>query len=221
MNDKPISASPLSWPVGWRRTPPAHQVHGRFASTGTTATGYRHAQDITISQAVQRVRQELRRMGVSEDDMVLSTNLRLRLDGLPASGQPQPYDVGAALYWRDGGNRRCMAIDRYTKVEMNIAALAATIEAMRAIERHGGAVVLERAFTGFTALPAPITASMARPWREVLEVGLLDHHTEASVREAYLRLRSKFHPDKPGGEMAKFNEVQRAYEEAMKELRDA
>ena len=50
------------------------------------------------------------------------------------------------------------------QVEESLAAIAATLDAMRAIERHGGARVLERAFTGFTAVPAP---DARKHWREV------------------------------------------------------
>ncbi|ROU09438.1 hypothetical protein [Lysobacter enzymogenes] len=84
----------------------------------------------------------------------MSTNLTLRRDGLPRSDQREPADPGAAVYWTDcTGADRCMAVDRYTKTAGNLAALAATLEAMRAIERHGGAEILDRVFTGFTALP--------------------------------------------------------------------
>jgi hypothetical protein len=59
-----------------------------------------------------------------------------------------------------------MAIDQYDRVEHNLAAIAATLDAMRAIKRHGGAEILDRAFTGFTALPAPMAGG--KPWRQVL-----------------------------------------------------
>lgn len=217
MADPRITASPLSWPDGWKRTQPGYRTEGRFGTAGKGAGNHwSSTQPITIGAAVKRLRDELARMGVSEDDVIVSTNLKLRLDGFPRSDQGQPRDPGAAVYWQDGAHRRCMAIDRYTKVEQNIAALAATIEAMRAIERHGGAVVLERAFTGFAALPAPIAMSHKRAWHEVLEVHILASRQE--VEDAYRRLRSKHHPDKPGGELARFQEVQTAYEEALKEL---
>jgi len=54
-----------------------------------------------------------------------------------------------------------MAIDRYSTVEGNLAAIAATLDAMRAIERHGATVILERTFADFMALPAPVAA---REW---------------------------------------------------------
>lgn len=211
-----IKAFPLAWPVGWKRTPVDQQAFGRFGSARADFKAYRRVQDITIAEATNRLLQELVRMGVVRDEIVLSTNLQLRLDGLPRSGQAAPRDPGAAVYWRDPYNQqpRSMAIDRYTKVEMNIAALAATIEAMRAIERHGGAVVLERAFTGFAALPAPIVAGMHRDWQVVLELQDLLLPTRADIEQAFRRLAAIHHPDR-GGDVARMAEINRAREEAL------
>jgi hypothetical protein len=216
----PPTRYPLQWPAGWKRT--TSRDYGRFAKKGQArdGSGWRPTQDITITEAVQRLLQELLRMGISEDDVVISTNLQLRLDGLPRSGQAAPADPGAAVYWRDltpnGMQDRCMAIDRYTKVEQNVAALAATIEAMRAIERHGGAVIMDRAFTGFTALPSPIVAGMKRPWREVLEYGngLVDRD---QVKQHHRILANRLHPDK-GGTDAAMAELNAARDEALQEL---
>lgn len=207
MNDNAITATPLCWPPGWKRTTSVGRIVGRFGSGDTN--GGRDA--ITIGRATERLMVEMRRMGIPERDVVLSTNLKLRNDGLPYATQARPSDPGAAIYWQDGGQSRCMAIDRYDRVEQNIAALAATIEAMRSIERHGGAVVLERAFTGFTALPAPIAAGMSRPWNEVL--GVDRHASQAEIEAAYKRLRSERHPDR-GGSAEAFHELTQAYEDA-------
>lgn len=213
----PITAYPLSWPPGWKRTAPVSRTFGRFGTARRRdGNSWRSAQDITVAQATQRLRDELGRMAVRDDDLVLSTNLRLRLDGLPRSDQAQPADPGAAVYWNDPWSAapRCMAIDCYTKVEQNIAALAATIEAMRAIERHGGAVVLERAFTGFTALPPPIVAGMARPWWEVL--GVPRDADRAAIDSAFRRLSSQHHPDK-GGTAERMAEINTARDAALQE----
>lgn len=213
-----VQAYPLQWPDGWKRTPADQRAFGRFGTAKNSHAGsWRRMETITIYAATVRLREELQRMGVRDDDMVLSTNLRLRLDGLPRSDQAAPADPGAAVYWTDvwTGAPRCMAIDRYTKVEQNIAALAATIEALRAIERHGGAIVLERAFTGFAALPPPIVAGMARPWWVVLEV---PHDTDvAEVQRAYRHLAAAFHPDR-GGDAAKMAELNAARDAALREL---
>lgn len=215
-----ITAFPLAWPPSWKRTAADERAFGRFGTAKQSSVGnWRTTQDITVAAATQRLRAELDRMAVRGDDLVLSTNLKLRLDGLPRSDQAQPSDPGAAVYWNDPWTNapRCMAIDRYTKVEMNIAALAATIEAMRAIERHGGAIVLERAFIGFTALPAPIVAGMKRDWWLVL---LLDtrYPTVDEIQAAYRRLASKYHPDRDGGDAAKMAELNQARDDALKEI---
>ncbi|SDX15970.1 hypothetical protein SAMN05518669_103431 [Variovorax sp. YR634] len=214
-----ITAFPLAWPPGWKRTAADQRTFGKFGSTKQSAVGsWRSKQDITVAGATQRLRAELDRMAVRGDDLVLSTNLKLRLDGLPRSDQAQPADPGAVVYWNDPWSAapRCMAIDRYTKVEMNIAALAATIEAMRAIERHGGAIVLERAFTGFTALPAPIVAGMKRHWRDVLQFGN-GAPTRESITSRYRILASTAHPDK-GGSTADMAELNQARDDALKEV---
>lgn len=211
---------PLQWPAGWKRTPAASRTYGRFNTKKTEyrsfGGGRQHAVQrtayVTINEATQRLLAELERMGVHDDDVVISSNLQLRLDGLPRSGQAQPADPGVAVYWRDGKQDRCMAIDLYTAVEQNIAALAATIDAMRAIERHGGAAILDRAFTGFTALPAPIVAGMARPWWEVL--GVARDATRDQINTAYRRLASEAHPDK-GGTAERMAEINRARDEGI------
>lgn len=220
MNEK-ISRYPLQWPVGWERTMPENRTFGRFGvSRQGPGQSYRHKQDVTVYESVGRLLTELGRMGIGLDDIVVSTNVPTRLDGMPRSDAKRPEDPGAAVYWVDkAGNRRCMAIDQYTKVEMNIAALAATLEAMRAIERHGGGEILDRAFTGFAALPAPAATGGKRHWSEVLGVhrdlgGMVG---AAKVHEAYRKLVSQFHEAK-GGDPAKMVEINVARDEALKEI---
>jgi DnaJ-domain-containing protein 1 len=106
----------------------------------------------------------------------------------------QASEPSVSVYWNVRGqkNQRCMAIDRYDRVQDNLAAIAATLNAMRAIERHGGAKILDRAFTGFAALPAP-----EQPWQVL---GLSCHASNDEVKDAYHRLVSEHHPDKGGDE---------------------
>jgi hypothetical protein len=212
---------PLQWPVGWKRTLPGQRQRGNFAKRREPRHGgsWRPLEDVSVAEACQRLLAELDRMGVREHDVVVSTNMVLRLDGLPRSGQAEPDDPGACVYWRDGGQDRCMAIDRYSRVAQNIAALAATIEAMRAIERHGGAAILNRAFTGFTALPAPIVAGMKRPWREVLDLAHgFERVTPEIVRMRYRTLAAERHPDREGGSDAAMAELNAARDQALQEV---
>jgi hypothetical protein len=215
-----IPAFPLQWPAGWKRTPAHLRTRARFGKQQTrysshvqpdgSRNSYKLKAEVTIADGVSRIRAELARMGVSDDDLVISTDLQLRLDGLPRSGQREPDDPGVAVYWLDtslSGHPRCMAIDRYDRVADNLAAVAATLDAMRAIERHGGAEILERAFTGFTALGH----DGSRKWWDVL--GVPSDAKAADVEAAYRRRRAATHPDR-GGDATEFAAVQKAWEEA-------
>jgi len=208
---------PLSWPTGWKRVEPANRTRAKFSkgerhySSTPGGNSYTRQRDLTVSDGVQRVKEALRMLGVLDGDSIISTNLVTRLDGLPRSDQKAPADPGVAVYWqRPGEPMRCMAIDIYDRVADNLAAIAATLEAMRAIERHGGAQIIQRAFTGFVALPAP--GKETRPWCEVL--GVSPNASVDDVEKAYRRLRSTHHPDN-GGSADQFDEIRKAYDRAI------
>lgn len=218
-----ITRNPLCWPVGWKRTPPSQRKGARFSkgerkyhtySDGTT-NAYTTQRDLTVSDATARLLSCLAKMNVSDDDVIVSSNLALRLDGLPRSGQGAPADPGVAVYWQKRGEpMRCMAVDQYSAVADNLAAVAATLEHMRGIERHGGAAILDRAFTGFAALPAP---GAARAWRDVLGVPKDAPLGIELARRAYRRLASQNHPDR-GGSAARMAEINAAWEQAQEAL---
>ncbi|MGN6109522.1 MAG: J domain-containing protein [Kofleriaceae bacterium] len=217
-----VDAYPLQWPAGWRRTPVAERVRARFArkerqfrdyGNGNTSSWTTNKQ-LSIADAVHRVRQALERFGFNDDDIVISSNLGLRLDGLPRSGQREPADPGVAVYWRDAAVTQAMAIDQYDRVADNLAAVAATIDAMRAIERHGGAQILNRAFQGFKALPSEATPSMDAAtaaivlsnYSSTLSQGEVLRSWEAA-RTAVRAARAKEHPDR-GGDVARWHNVE-------------
>lgn len=193
---------PLQWPEGWKRMPSYQRKSATFKRQGKA---------LTVFDGVQRVVDEMERLGVHQDDVIVSTNLQTRLDGLPRSNQGRPGDPGVCVYWKPAKHpMRCMAVDRYDEVQDNLAAVAATLEAMRSIERHGGAAILDRAFTGFAALPAP--AGGKRDWWTVLE--LSSTASQAEIREAFNRLAREHHPDR-GGTDERMAEIIRAREEAL------
>ncbi|MBK1711267.1 DnaJ domain-containing protein [Rubrivivax gelatinosus] len=213
-----LSAYPLHWPEGWKRTTTGGRRPGHFGKRRQQRNGgYAMLEDLTVTEAVRRVLEELQRMGIDRQDVVISTNVRTRLDGLPRAGERAPQDPGAAVYWQEPtGARRCIAVDQYLRVEHNLAVIAATLDAMRAIERHGGAAILERAFTGFTALPA---TGAAREWWEIL--GVARSCSLDQARAAYRRLAALRHPDRGGdaGEMAAINVAWHAAQEALRGAR--
>ncbi len=210
-----INAYPLQWPIGWKRTGASYRLQARFGrARQRVSAGFIPPRALSLNEAIERALIELQRMGIDRQDVVISTNVPTRLDGLPRSGLAEPQDPGVAVYWQEStGARRVMAIDLYDRVADNLAAVAATLDAMRAIERHGGAAVLERAFTGFVALPAP---TAARSWREVLGFPPGAAVRSELIRERYRSRASAAHPDK-GGSDAEMAELNRAREEALAE----
>lgn len=208
-----LAAYPLAWPDGWPRHKGARKSGLFYVGTGTDGRGQRGSRDITMAEAMKRVHYELERLGVNVfDDCVISTNLKTNMQGLPRSDQGEPADPGAAIYWQKPGQpMRVMAIDVYNRTRDNVAAVAATLEAMRKIERHGGAQILDRAFTGFTALPPPSGPS----WWVVLG---LDRETATpeSIKAAHRARLTASHPD-TGGSHEKAAELNRARDQALQE----
>ena len=215
-----ITTYPLAWPVGWPRTPLAERDRARFGVRRPHEPGgYRWKQALSIADGVTRLRNALKRLGVEEHTIVISTNCVTRNDGLPRSGAREPNDPGVAVYWTLDGDQECIAIDAYNRLADNLAAIAATIEAMRAIERHGGAQILRRAFVGFKALPASTGATMGveAAWATLHRfVGLGSGEPDPSIRSAAAKdwtrtARHRTHPDR-NGDAGNFQLVQRAAE---------
>jgi hypothetical protein len=132
---------PLSWPTGWDRTPRHQRKRSVFRS---------HGRELTVAEAIGRLSDELDRLRAH--NTVLSTNLDTRLDGLPRSGQPEPSDPGAAVYFTLKEQPRCLACDTWLRVAENIAAIAQHIDALRRIDRYGVGT-MDQAFAGYAALP--------------------------------------------------------------------
>lgn len=210
-----ITASPLCWPQGWPRSQARSRAkfskgERKYSSfnNGETSSSWISRKELSVSDATKRVLLELGRLGVADGDAIISTNLQLRIDGLPRSNQGEPANPGVAVYWETGKGTKVMAIDRYDRVADNLAAIAATLEAMRAIERHGGGQILERAFTGFTALAAPKSC-----W-EIL--GLRQGAPAAEVNARFRDLANQHHPDKPGGDHGRMAGIAAARDEALR-----
>jgi hypothetical protein len=196
-------AYPLQWPQQRLRTSWTRRKNGAFRKDG---------HDITTREAMTRLRRELDKLGVSS--FVLSANLARNIDGTPRSGQPQPSDPGIALYFQLKGKPHCMPCDTYNRVEQNIAAIAAHIDATRAIERYGVSTVAET-FTGFVALPAP---GAKRPWREVLGVDPTWIGGASEIEVRYRTVAKNLHPDLPGGSHDAMAELNAARGAAIREL---
>ncbi|MGB1763773.1 DnaJ domain-containing protein [Alloalcanivorax xenomutans] len=194
------AAYPLHWPDSWPRTPRHRVDRSRFKVSPNAARE-------NMLDEIQRLvgRDRYRRDGV-----IISTNMRLRQDGEPYTRQGSVEDCGVAVYFQYRGRPMVFACDRWDRIHDNMQSIAKTIEALRGIERWGASDMMERAFTGFQALP-----STASAWWMVLQV---DHNASPEqVRSAYLRARKESHPDH-GGTTAKFRAVQQAWEQYQEAL---
>ncbi len=188
-----IQAYPLTWPQAFPRT--QRRIEGAFKTS--------------LPGALENVRDSLRRFSADSgrkiEQLVISSNCSL--------GDSRPADPGVAVWFNWDGLQVCIPVDRYLKVEHNLQAIHHVIEARRTELRHGGISIVRATFTGFKALPAPVSE---KPWREIFGFGSLPA-TVADVEATYKALRSKHHPDK-GGTAEAFNAVQVAYDQAKQEL---
>jgi hypothetical protein len=134
-----ITASPLSWPPQHPRTPNAQKTYGRFGQKN----GY-GVKILTVAQGTRRVMEQIEsytqaghKYRIDPCDVIISSNLALRANGLPRSGQKTPTDTGVAVYFTLDKKERCIPCDKYFRAADNLAAIAATLNALRTIERHG------------------------------------------------------------------------------------
>lgn len=192
-------AYPLQWPEGWPRTSYNNRGNSRFGK------------NLGFNQ-IRELQRELKLLGAR--NVVISSNVPIRNDGLPyASESKRRYDdPGVAVYFTLKGKQLSMARDKYWTPWENIRSLVLTIDGLRSMERHGGSTMMDRAFSGFTALPKPGGAD----WWEVLQIprGVSRATVEAKFRE----LARERHPDQ-GGSDDQMAELNRARAQALQEVR--
>lgn len=190
-----IEAYPLSWPDGWPRRKPYARNRSKYK------TPFLRARDELV-----------RELGAGRArNVVVSTNVPLRRDGLPLANMREPEDPGVAVYWDDRhGKARVIACDAWQSVRENLRAVGLAYSSLRQIERTGASELLERAFQGFARLPA---APAGDAWT-VLGVARGATREELSARLRTLTL--EHHPDR-GGSRDAFARITQAYHEALKE----
>lgn len=184
-------AYPLHWPTGW---PKITNNHSREWAPFKTS----------FATARDELMHELELMGAC--NIVLSTDVELRNDGLPYASRKEPEEPGAAIYFEYQHKSMVFACDRWLGVKNNVQALRKTVNAIRGIERWGASDMMERAFSGFQAL----TDQSSGEWWAILGVSPTATHRE--VQKAHQKKRRDSHPDKPGGNHDQFIAVQQAWE---------
>ena len=192
------TAFPLTWPLAKPRT--ASYRRRRWPRDGWT-----------LDRARRELELEVQRLGGS--DVVLSSNIELRLDGLPYSGRRTPDDPGVALWMRIEGEPHVLACDCWDSVSSNVRAITRHIEALRGIARWGVGD-LRQAFAGYRALPAPVVPE--DPW---IILGLDPRNTSAeAIKARYRELALVRHPDQPGGSTTAMAALSAARDRALREV---
>ena len=195
-----IEAYPLCWPHGW----PRHQgprERGQFSGSAGAV------QKELLTEIDRLALGATSRSYTIKEHVIISTNVPLRRDGFPMANRTEPTDPGVAVYFERKGKPVCFACDKYDKVWKNMRAIQRTIDALRGIERWGSSDMLDRAFTGFAALPEPDK----RVWWEVLNV---DQQADfGTVRDRYRELAKLHHPDNNGGNPGLMAEINKAWDE--------
>lgn len=186
---------PLSWPAGWKRTAYGSRRRAAFGKRPRMDGGWQSTQRLEVGDGLRRLQDELRRLGAL--NVVISSNLRIRQDGLPIAGQAKVLeDPGVAVYFKLEGKPRVLACDKWTSAADNMAAIAGHIEAIRAQGRYGVGS-LDQAFAGYTALP-PAGGTQGGDWRNELEFDLNDRPTLSDAEARYRELVRRRHPDAGG-----------------------
>ena len=202
-----ITRHPLCWPDNVARTAPGMRRWPQFTEK-------------TINGAVRFVLSEINRLNgrtydYADEDVIISTNLKMRLDGLPRGDQGEPADPGAAVYFkllfRRGSkefSRHCvLTCDRWVRVAWNLYAIGKDIEAQRARGRWGCTSV-EQAFQGYVAIPERCGGPA---WWDIL--GVRPEASSDEIKDAFKRRALTEHPDK-GGTQERWTRLQEAFDQA-------
>lgn len=170
----PFPPYPLAWPDGLPRT------ERKAASQFRTS----------LASAIGNVKKSLIAFANDTGKAVSEVSVTSNVGGIQFE---PPKDTGVAVWFEWEGAQRCIAVDRYPKVEDNLQAIHHILEARRTEMRHGGLHIVRQTFKGFVALPAP---AGAKGWREVLD--LTGPVTAKQIDEAYREKAATAHPDKGG-----------------------
>ena len=184
---------PLSWPFNWKRTTVSRRQYSAFRQT--------------FARARDQLLHEIRLLGGKHP--VISSNLMLKIDGFPYANQRSPEDSAVAVYFELFGKQQCIPCDKWKNVTDNLTAIQKTINALRGIERWGAKDMVEAAFRGFQALPAP--EDVITPSNQYF----LDCQTKEEGKAKYKKLARELHPDM-GGKDGDFQEMQRQFDQRFK-----
>ena len=187
MKQASVSAYPLQWPMGVPRSLSWKREKSKFGK-----------RDWNVS--LKMLTAELSRLGASY--VTISTNQKLRQDGLPYAQQIRIDDEGVAVYFTLEGAQICFPCDRWTSIAENLYAITLHIEAMRGQQRWGVGTA-KQAFAGYRALTA-VAGEGEDPF---LVLGVEETASVEEIRVAHRELAKTAHPDRSGStdQMSRIN----------------
>lgn len=212
-----VDAYPLQWPVGWPRTKPEGRTRAHFGTVEgpTERRTWKTRRNLTLAEGRDRLVTELDRL--CAQNWVISTNVRVRRDGLLYGDAANPADPGAAVYFQLPDERGIMrpqvlACDAWDRLADNLASIAAHIDALRRIDRYRVGT-LAQAFAGYKALSA---VGEKKPWWQVLGFEKYPTNYEQAAKR-FVDLMAKHHPDR-GGNPNQAAEISAAWTEGKQEM---
>ena len=207
MDAENAQAYPLHWPAAWPRVPESDRREARF-SYGRGQQGWSRTRGASLFVAVNNLLEELDRLGAA--NVVISTNIPVRRDGLPYSNRREPDDSGVAVYFNLAQENKCFPCDRWDRVADNIHAIGLSVGALRGLDRWGASHMVDAAFKGFRALPA------GPQWWETLGLSS-DSAGAEEIKRAFRQKAKIVHPDQ-GGNSEEMIRLKEAYDTGL-ELR--
>src|SRR5262249_51997701 len=121
--------TPARWPYGWQRTAP----HMR-KSRGHLMGDFEVARDLLLDALIK----------LGARDIVLTHD--------PLVPYLRTTDVRVAVYFNLNGRPYVIAQDQFVGVVFNIRSIGIAVQSLLSLKRHGGGVMMQKAFDGFTAL---------------------------------------------------------------------
>ena len=155
------------------------------------------------ADTLRHLRNELRMIKAKDVILLMAIRERdLRLDGRPRA-DAKPDHPGCILTFVAKHGPMQMAVDRYERFEENLRAIAFSLEALRAVDRHGCTRNGEQ-YRGWLALPAPDAGPTTVEEARQLVIELIGPPVmwddPECVQSAFREAAKLAHPDGGGSE---------------------
>lgn len=168
-------ATPLNWPANWARTPAEKRSNGRGTYSRSPGRGMPSA-PLSIAHALELLDGSTAVFGCDRAEVSLDVRWRDTAEGVVFMAEPAegPSEPGIVLAMERGGDRVVLPVDLHLHAADNLRAAGRCVEALAALEKHGGIGLAARVFAGLSGRP---------PWWAVLGVG--EHAPPAEVEAAF------------------------------------